>query len=780
MAKPYLYASACLGALIATNAYAQEATAPQPEPAPESAPAPGTPPGNAGVTPAEGGLAEIVVTAQKQAENLQDVPIAVSAVTGDFIERQAITTLQGLQGSVPNVQINNFSNTPNTAVYTIRGIGVVEPDPYAGNTVSIVLDGVPQFFSMGALLDLYDIERIEVLRGPQGTLFGANTTGGVVNVVTRQPTGELGVQGEVTYGNWDRLDVKGAVDFPITDTLSGKVAYLHTERDGFVTNVVDGSDMGHRNLDVVRGYLRFDPGDAFDATAIVEYGEARNGSPPVVNGAVPGEALFVPPGTASDTTALGMYTSPCLNLTATNGCDAPDKYFSANNSVEDRSDMDTFRATLTMNLTDTAIGDITSITGYRDFKITENTDQDGTPLFLDDTQRQTDGWQFSQELRTAVDFSDTLRAIVGGFYLKTHYDHIQDFRVQFAVPGLSQVNTQDQDNYSISAFGQFYWEPIEALTLQAGIRYTHEKTEMLATLANCIDPDGTAAFGCPQELPGTIAPFGEKSWDKVGWKLGADYELNDDLLVYGYWARGFKSGGFTGRIGIASDIGPYDPETVDTFEVGFKGDFADRRIRLNAAAFYTNYRDIQVASIYFTGPNNEIQGNSILNAAKAEIKGFEFEATVLPVDALTLSGSIAYLDAKYKEFDYFDVRQSAFIDLTGVPLQNAPEWTATANANYVLDLGSAGTVTSNLQYQFIDAKILNSIPAAPRARVQETHIVNANIEYAPEDSFWSIGAWATNLFDKRYIQSVFDAPGVFGLVNYANPREYGVTAKIRF
>jgi len=206
------------------------------------------------VTPASTGVADIIVTAQKRAENLQSVPIAVSAVSGEMVENLQAVTLQGLQGAVPSIQIGSFGNTPNTAVFSIRGVGVIDPDPYAGSTVSIVSDGVPQYFSYGALLDLFDVERVEILRGPQGTLFGANTTGGVVNVVTRQPTGEFGGRAEITYGNRNRIDIKAAVDFPIIeDLLAGKVAAFHHGRDGWVTNIVDGSDMGSQDVTVVPG-----------------------------------------------------------------------------------------------------------------------------------------------------------------------------------------------------------------------------------------------------------------------------------------------------------------------------------------------------------------------------------------------------------------------------------------------------------------------------------------------------------------------------------------------
>ncbi|MES2301443.1 MAG: TonB-dependent receptor, partial [Pseudomonadota bacterium] len=353
---------------------------------------------------ATGGLEEIVVTAQKRAESLQSVPISVTAVTGEAVENLKATDLKGLQGTIPNIQINNFTNTPNSAVFTIRGIGVVEPDPFAGNTVSIVQDGVPQFFSMGALLDLFDVERIEVLRGPQGTLFGANTTGGVVSVLTRQPTGEAGIRGEFTYGNYDRLDAKVAADLPIVDgVLAGKIAAMHSRRDGFYTNIVNGNDLGSKALSVVRAYLRFTPSASVDATLSGEYGASRNGAPVVVNGSRPGDLIYITPGTTGPGQVLPMYASPCVPSIP---CQAPDKYFSGHDNVPNRSDMDTYRATLTVNINDTAIGDITSISGYKKFVIHEYSDVDAVPGLYIDTSRHTRGWQISQELRTALDVSD--------------------------------------------------------------------------------------------------------------------------------------------------------------------------------------------------------------------------------------------------------------------------------------------------------------------------------------------------------------------------------------
>ena len=739
------------------------------------------------------GIGEIVVTAQKKRENIQDVPIAISALSGEDIADAHIATLQGLQGATPNIQINNFSNTPNTAVFTIRGIGIIEPDPYAGNTVSIVYDGVPQYFSMGALLDVYDLERVEILRGPQGTLFGANTTGGVVNVVTAQPTGEFGGKIDASYGNWKHFTAAGALDIPLGDKLAAKFVVSHDQRDGWVTNVVDGSDMGKRNVTLFRGYLKYEPTTDFDATLVGEYVRARNGSPIVVAGDVPGDAQFVPAG------FMNMYASPCLP--AGSPCRAPDRYFSANGSVPDRSDMDTYRATLTMNWRNSGLGDLTAITGYKYFKLFEFTDQDGTPVFLDDTRRGTRGWQFSQELRSSVDITDSINVIFGGFYMKTHYDHYQDFRIEFAggvtydpvtgavnkgLPGLFQRNLQDQNNWSGSLFAQSYVEVTDKLRLQAGIRYTHEKTSMLASTLTSLATggvstfDGTAPNGTPNTVLSLVAPpRTAKSWNNVGWKLGLDYKINPNALLYAYWARGFKSGGFVGRIGIPQDLGPYDPEKVDTFEVGAKLDFLDRHLRTNLALFYTNYRDMQLAQIYFLNSGASlVQGNTIVNAASSHIKGFEFETVAVPFERLRLKGSIAYLDAEYSSFNYL-LPNGGTLDLKGERLQNAPKWTASVGFDYDSAVAS-GHAHLHAEYNYVASKLLTSIIPTPRATIQPTHIVNAGLDWSPDNERFTIGVFGRNLFDKRYIASVFDAPGTLGLVNYAPPREYGISARVKF
>ena len=722
------------------------------------------------------GLEEIVVTAQKREDNIQTVPIAITAISGDVLDNKAVVNLESLQGLVPGAQIGQFANTPHGAVFNIRGMGAIEPDPYAGSAVMVTIDGVPQYFNMTSLVDLFDVERVEVLRGPQGTLFGANTTGGVVNIVTKAPSGEYNGKVQVTAGDWNRFDVKAAADLPINDKLSLRLSGFHHGRDGFVTNVYDGSDMGSIDVNSIRATLRYDAGNGFEATWRNEILRSENGSPYIGMGAYPGEAEYVAPGTIAGTNSGAQYTGYCLPVGSP--CTAPDEYYSANSSEKDMSDMNTDASTLEMVWSDTSLGTITSITSFKQFDLHEYTDQDGTVEFLASTDRRTDGDQITQEIRVNTEVSDNIDLVYGLYFSEDSYYHTQNFRAQFASPGFSQVTAQDQERTSQAIFAHSFIDLSDKLRLQVGGRYSKEETEMKVEVTHFISLDGIGRYFGDDRLSDFGIDFkaqGKDDWTDWSAKVGLDYQISDNTLAYGHVSRGFKSGGFVGRITIPEDIGPYDPEIVETIELGMKTDLMDNKLRLNVNVFKNDYQDLQLALIYFTKNSLgfDVNGNSILNAADATTQGIELEFFAAPSSNLRINGSLTFLEAEYDDFPYTNADGSS-TNLSGYRLQNAPEITANLGFDYSWSTAN-GEMTLSSIYKYNDEKFNTSLLNTPRSTIQETDLIDANLMWTPDSDDWSVNFWVKNLADERYISSVFEAPGVLAIVNFLPPREYGVS-----
>lgn len=705
-----------------------------------------------------GQVEEILVTAQKREESLQKVPISVTAITGASLERSQVNNIQALANSIPNVQINSFSNSPDSAVFTIRGVGVNDADPYVGTTVSVVVDGVVVGVNTAALLSLFDIERVEILRGPQGTLFGANTTGGVVNVITRQPTGKFGGDAQVVYGNYNRLDLNAAINVPLTDTLAAKVSVLHTGMDGFFRNYGDNRRIGRRDMTTLRGYLKYEAAN-YRGTLIGEYGRSRNGSQTSVTIAGPGELFYIP-----------GQTDQGINFKRGLSNDQPDE-----------NNRDTYSATLTQNL-NIGAGDIVSITNYREYDNTLYSDDDGTTAILLQTRRKSNQHQFSQELRLHTDLSDSIKLVVGGFYFNQAYTLAQGGKLDGFLRGLGQPQTQRQKNWSISSFGQMYADLTDKLRLQAGLRYSYERTTATSTTANTFttSPGGLSSFDDPL-IPGSlILASGKKGWSNIGYKVGVDYQLKPTMLAYGYYARGFKSGGFTGRIAQPADLGPYDPEHLDTFEVGLKTDLFDRRVRFNLSAFYNIYKNMQVVQ-NLTFPNGQ-NSASIRNAGRANTRGAELELTIVPADGLTLTGALAYLDAYYTRYDTFVIDagsgQTVPVSFAGNDLMNSPKWNAMAGFSWTRPVGP-GNVTATGQYSYTSSKF-TAFTDLPTEKVKPVNLVNATLGWAPTGEAWSVGVWARNLLNEKYYGQKLTLTGIGTLASFGNPREFGVDLKVHW
>lgn len=722
------------------------------------------------------GLEEIIVTAQKREDSIQTVPIAITAIDGDVLDNKAVVNLESLQGLVPGAQIGQFANTPHGAVFNIRGMGAIEPDPYAGSAVMVTIDGVPQYFNMTSLVDLFDVERVEVLRGPQGTLFGANTTGGVVNIVTKAPSGEYNGKVQVTAGDWNRFDVKAAADLPINEKLSLRLSGFHHGRDGFITNVYDGSDMGSIDVNSIRATLKYDAGNGFAATWRNEILRSKNGAPYIGMGAYPGEAEYVAPGTIAGPNAGVQYAGYCMPVGSP--CRAPDEYYSANSSEQDMSDMNIDASTLKMVWDDTSLGTITSITSFKQFDLHEYTDQDGTVEFLASTDRRTDGDQITQEIRVNSQVSESIDLVYGLYFSEDSYFHSQNFRAQFASPGFSQVTAQDQERSSQAIFAHSFIDLSDSLRLQLGGRYSKEETKMKVDVTHFISLDGVARYFGDDRLADFGIDFtsqGKDDWTDWSAKVGLDYQVSENTLAYGHISRGFKSGGFVGRITIPEDIGPYDPEIVETIELGMKTDLMDNKLRLNVNIFKNDYQDLQLALIYFTKNSLgfDVNGNSILNAADATTQGIEVEFFAAPSSNLRVNGAFTYLEAEYDDFPYTNADGSV-TNLSGYRLQNAPEITANFGFDYSWRTGNGEMMLSAI-YKYNDEKFNTSLLNTPRATIQETDLIDANLMWTPDSEDWSVNFWVKNIADERYVSSVFEAPGVLAIVNFLPPREYGIS-----
>jgi iron complex outermembrane receptor protein len=695
-----------------------------------------------------GGLEEVVVTAQKRAENLQTVPFSVSAITAQTFERFHFKDLKDLNGSIPNINFTQITNVGLTSALTIRGMGIPNnPDPYTGTEVAVVIDGVVQGTRLLGLTDQFDVERIEVLRGPQGELFGANTLGGVVNIVTRQPTGKFGVYGRLTSGNYGEFDGALAVNFPILqDTLAGKVSMSKRTRDGFFANRFDNQNLMWVDTTSSRASLLWTPSDTLDATLTYQNDRIRNGADAVPNRSLPGEALFRP------------------------GTQAINFSIYSDSAQPNRADADAF--TLTANW-DSPLGKMTSISNYSSFDAHNIQDVDGFPEFILNASRTLKSHQFSQELRTVAKPVDSVELLLGAFYMKL--DHKVDTLT--LVPGLAPGIFTDQFVHGIetsaAAFSQVYWNITDKLRLGGGLRYSHIKVELESDNLTFFNAS-MSPTNYPQNLAGatTLGGFnalGSKTWDEPSGKIGLDYKIAPDVMLYGYAARGFKSGGFNGRITDPRDLGPYDPEFVNSFELGVRSDWLNHTLRVNAAAFHNKWTDMQVAQSVYRGTT---ASSTILNAARATIEGFELELTAIPVSGLTLGATVGYLDAKFDQFS------DGTVNFAGRPTPYAPKWTASGNVEYAFTTGS-GTTTASVLYAY-EGKRWGNYTQAPSELLDSVGLLNANLSWAPANAQWSVALWGRNLMDKKYFSSALDVPPLFTIAAYGAPRQYGVDVTFDF
>ncbi len=726
------------------------------------------------VTYAQGELEEIVVTARKREESLVDTPISITAFTADDLDVRQITSINQIDESTPNLMFKvgtANSGFGGAATVFIRGIGQTDFLLTNEPGVGIYLDGVYLSQTVGQVLDLVDVETIEVLRGPQGTLFGRNTTGGAVSVNSKRPHEEFDGNIEIIAGSYNRIDVKGRVNIPITDKLFINAAALSTDRDGFINtpNVSGSSGFGDDNTVAARFAARWLPSDNIDVNLAMDYTRSReNGAPFVLR-----DISLVP---GSEAEVWNRVTAPALGqgqYTAAQYLRDLDDHTSF--AAQPGSDnLDLWGVGLTIDWDVNEFLSIRSITSYRNLESNTINDGDHSPLTVNEVADTLNQDQFSQELQFKGTLLDNRLDWILGLY------HFQEegfnrnpvvFPLELGpgfAPLLDIQSGAGIDNESNAVFAQLSYDLTDQLSLTGGLRYTDE--EKVAIVTPDIQVIGIPGIGV---LPTVVPGKSKASVSEVTPYANVSYAWTDDLMTYFSYSEGFRSGGFAQRLGppfFRPGLPSFDPEFVTVYEVGFKWTGLNNRIRITGAGFFTDYEDLQLTVDAGVGPVTD-------NAAKAEIKGFELELLAVPMEHMKISGGVGYLDASYEE-----VATTSPTITTASLLVNTPEWNLNASASYTWAVpGLRGTITPRVDWSYTSehATEAENIPLLIEGGYS---LLNASITYVHDSEKWELTVFGKNLTDETYITAGFGTPSVVGLTQaiIGRPAEIGARLKYNF
>lgn len=720
---------------------------------------------------AAGGLEEVLVTSQKRGtEVLQRAPISATAVNMVAVERGQLTDLRDVARLAPNVQLETSASFPGFANFTIRGLTLNNSLRTIDPAVAIVVDGMAFGDPLGMVLDTFDMESMEILRGPQGVLIGRNATGGAVVMQTRRPDDEFAVRGSVRAGSPERFDQSLSIEGPIADTLRAKIAVLHREGDGFFKDRNGGvvvptpaNNFGvfdnpavepqvGEDIWVTRGALNWTPTDTLDINLVAEYQDANFG----------GNASRVIQARPPLVTGYG-YTPPA-------------SLWELDHNVEGYALMETTRAALNIDWT-IGNGTLTSVTGYRQLDYFNSSDNDGTPFtILHFPDNEADSHHITQELRYLFDVGSNFKVLLGGYFSDLEMTQLENREVNLVLAGVAppapmirQQTWFDQDSQTQAFFANVDWTATERMTISAGLRYTYEEKEIeIALLRVC--PAASDFSTCPTD---TVTD--KEDWDDLSPRLAIDYEVSDNVFLFASYASAFRSGSFNGRATTAPSVAASDPEEARTIEVGIKSELLNNRLRANLALFHTDFTDIQATLV---GPDT---AQTILNAADATIKGVELELTLLAAEGLTLHGVFGYTDAEYGQFDGLDLTGDGVPDpdlAKQLEFPRVPEMTATAMASYEFQLPNvAGDFATQVQYAWRDS-IYTDLVNTPQTKVPAYGLLDASLTYSPSDNL-SVTLYGKNLTEEENWEINISAPFAW-IVNGGIGRSYGLEARFTF
>jgi iron complex outermembrane recepter protein len=671
-----------------------------------------------------GQLEEITVTAQKRTERLQDVPISDSAIGAAEAATRGITDTTDLQMAVPGLVIDHTANEGNIF---IRGVGTNLFGPNSEQTVAVYVDNVYMPSPEANLFSFNNIDRVEVLKGPQGTLFGRNTTGGVVQIITRDPSTTFGGDVSVGYANYNTVSSQGYVTGGVLPDLAADLAVMYDNQGtGWGHNFTTDRENGIEAKDnyALRSKWKFTPYDTTTIRLILDYSRQYTKFDYQL---VPGVYSAVDP----------KYTYP-----------GPYNALGGLNDYELEREKG---ASLQLEQ-DATVVRIVNILSYRHTEVGYVLDQDDTPVVAADLDLPSIAHDWTEELQIHNAESSPIKWMLGGFYYNA-YAAYTPVNINDGVVIISDY----QKTHSTAGFGQATIPLIADTNLTVGARYTTEDQSFSGT-----------TFLAGADL-GTFPA--SQTFSKTTWRAAFDHHFTSDLMAYVSADRGFKSGGYNMITVAGTDA--FKPEVLDAYELGLKSEFLDHRVRLNAATFLYNYSDIQI-EVPITG------GTTTVNGPRARVKGIEGEVEAKPIEPLTLAGGVTVLDGKYT--DYPDALAigaeggSSVVDATGHYMVGAPKFTGNASATYRL-IFPTGKLDPNVSARYNDGYFFY---ADNRLAQPSYWILNASLTWYPPDERWSVQAWGKNLNNAVYYEGRSEQGGLGDAQRQAPPRTYGVNFRVKF
>lgn len=688
-------------------------------------------------------LEEVVVTAQKRQENLQDVPASINAFSGDFVEQAGWIDISKMQESIPSLVTGGESKS--RPYIAIRGIGTRKFDIGADGSVGLFVDEIYNARFSSTLSSLMDVERIEVLKGPQGTLYGRNTIGGAINVFTRKPTNEFEAKVKASAGNYDSkqfgASVSGAI---VEDVLLGRISGSYSDTGGLIEDTVSGEDNNHETT-TLRGSLIYNIGENWELTGSADYSDVESDA--VLTDVEPGEVFGV---------VLVSPADPRVPAVVAEG--AEDRYsneFSEVGFVDREASQYSFKAKHSGDVID-----FLSITSYSDEDYSELRDFDGTRLeswFATIDQKSS---QLSQEFRfSSVDggfatFDDRLTWVVGAFYFEDDAERLDgQFNTSdsILVPpslGLELGYTNfytELETTSYALYSQATYALTDALNLTLGLRYSNDtKDFQYSALTNTPLPPVTQSFTVADEI----------EFSSTDPKLSLDYHFSDEVMAYATYSEGYKSGGVQFAVGTPEGaLDSFDEERLTSVEVGLKSRLFDDRVQFNMAAYQYDYIDQQLQSIVNDGSGAPTAKTN--NVGESDMKGIELEVIALLTESLTLDFKYAWLDATFEEFE---TDQGSF---TGNDMPAAPENAATVSLNYNADIGDLGQLTFNAGYSWKDDQYFN-FENSDLALQESYGVTNLAAWWDSPDASTRVRIFCDNCSDDEHMLNFTTFPDPFG------------------